>query len=141
MKIIPQLVPTFTSTLLTRIGLGVGVSAVAIALSSTILPKSAIAQSATNVNPLQDLKPAQNERDTFTGGLGDGSFNPFQLIHNAQLGNLRDPQEYSAQVNQNITDEATKFRLQQLQRLGIPQQVPPSNSVPTPPIKGDAATQ
>lgn len=132
MKISTQLVPAFASTLLTRIAVGVGVSAVAIAITSVIGPQPTLAQSAQSVQPLQDFTTQQNEQDALSGTSGSGDFSVLDLIHRAQMGSIRDMDEFSAEQNQNITDAAAKFRLEQQQRLGIQQEIP-VNQVPNSP--------
>lgn len=145
MKISNQLVPAFASTLLARIALGVGVSTVAIAvrcpkraiasgaalcaiaLTSIILPQATSAQTApgTPGNALPDAS-RQNERDTFSGSFGSGDFSLFNLIHQSQLGTIN-MEEYSQEMNQNLSSEADKFKQQQLQLLGKPQPQLPAN--------------
>lgn len=119
-----QLVPAIASTLLARIALGVGVSTVAIALTSTILPQSASAQTAPGT-ALPDSS-RQNERNTFSGGFGSGDFSLFDLIHQSNLGTIN-MEEYSQNINRNLSSEADKFKQQQLQMLGRPQQQLPAN--------------
>jgi hypothetical protein len=140
MKTINQLIPPFASTLLTRLKISVGVSVVAMGITSTVLPQPASAlppEGNQSNQPIQDfLSP--NERDTFSSGPGDGSFSVFNLIHQAQLGNLRDMGDYSQEQSKNISDAAARFRLEQQQRLGIQQgigtqqQALPDQQVPTP---------
>jgi hypothetical protein len=138
MKISTQSVPGFTSTPFTRLALGVGFGAIAIAITSVLLPQPASAQSAGSVKPLQDLTTQQNEQDSFSGGFGNGSFSVFNLIHQAQLGTPMDMDEFSSQQNQNLTDAAAKFRLEQQRLLGNPQplgseqQALPGTQVQTP---------
>jgi hypothetical protein len=60
-----------------------------------------------------------------SGGFGGGDFNVFDLIHQSQLGTLRDINEFSQEQNQNLTTEAEKFRLEQRRRLGTPPQLQP----------------
>lgn len=141
MKTSNQLIPPFASTLLTRLKISVGISVVAIGISSTVLPQSASAlppEGNQSNQPIQDFLSPQNERDTFSSGPGDGSFSVFNLIHQAQLGNLRDMGDYSQEQSKNISDAAARFRLEQQQRLGIQQgigtqqQALPNQQVPTP---------
>lgn len=140
MKTINQLIPPFASTLLTRLKITIGVSVVAMGITSTVLPQPASAlppEGNQSNQPLQDfLSPT--ERDTFSSGPGDGSFSVFNLIHQAQLGNLRDMGEFSQEQSKNISDAAARFRLEQQQRLGTQQgigtqqQALPNLQVPTP---------
>jgi len=130
MKISTQLVPAFASTRLARIALGVGVSTVAIAIASIILPQAASAQTAPGLpGSVQTLPDSsrQNERDTFGGNLGNGDFNVFSLIHQAQLGSIRDLNEYSKEQNQNINNAAEEFKRRQRQLISNPQQQLPDN--------------
>lgn len=124
MKIRNLLVPAFVSTL-------------AIAVTSTILSQSAWAQTGpgypNRAQPLPDVS-RQNERDMFYGGgLGNGDFNPMQLIHQSQLGSLRDINEFTQEQNQNITNQAEKFRLEQRRRLQ--QQGQTGNLIEIPPAQ------
>lgn len=117
MKISTQLFPLFTSTPLARLPLSIGVCAVAIAITSAVLPQPASAQSAASLQSPSNVTSQQNEQDAIGQS---GNFNVFDLIHRAQLGTgeLTDP-------SQSITDAATKFRLEQQRQLGISQ---PSDS-------------
>jgi hypothetical protein len=126
MKITNPLVPAFASPLLARVALGVGICA--IALSPVILPQTASAQTApgTPGSALPDAS-RQNERDTFSGGFGNGDFSLFNLIHQSQLGTIN-MDEYSREINRNLSSEADKFKQQQLQMLGKPQQQLPTNA-------------
>lgn len=138
MKTNNQLIPPVTSTLLTRLKMSVGVSVVAMGITSTLLPQPASALPPATNQPLQEFTTPQNERDTFSSGPGDGSFSVFNLIHQAQLGNLRDMGEFSQEQSKNISDAAARFRLEQQQRLGnqqgigTQQQALPNPQVPTP---------
>lgn len=128
MKISTKLVPTFSSRLLARIALGVGGSAVAIAITSAIVPQPTYAQAEGTVNPLQDFTKPQNERDPMAIG-GSNDFNFYSLIHRAQqgTGDLTDP-------SQSINDAAARFRQEQQRLLGNqeqpenPQMAQPQNS-------------
>ena len=138
MKTSNQLIPASASTLLVRLKMSVGVSLVAMGLTATMLPKPASALPPGSAQPLQGITSQQNERDTFSSGPGDGSFSVFNLIHQAQLGNLRDMGEFSEEQSKNISEAAARFRLEQQQRLGIQQgigtqqQALPDQQVPTP---------
>ncbi len=141
MKTINQLIPPFASTLLTRLKITVGVSVVAImGITSTVLPQPASALPPEGNQSNQSLQDflSPTERDTFSTGPGDGSFSVFNLIHQAQLGNLRDMGDYSQEQSKNISDAAARFRLEQQQRLGnqqgigTQQQALPNPQVPTP---------
>jgi hypothetical protein len=127
MKKITQLVPAFASARLERLALGIGVSAVAIALTSVVLPQPASAQSAGTVQPLQDFTTQQNERDTFTGQIGDNGFNVFNLIHQAQTRGSLDMGEFLSGQTQSLDKATAEFRRQQLLRLNQ-QQASPANT-------------
>lgn len=129
MKISNFLVSEFSSTLLTRMNLSVGVCALAVGISSAMLPQAAWAQSTGSSQPLGNVTTQQNERSTMYGGNGD-DFNVFNLIHRAQQGTPRDINEVSVEQSQNISDAAKKFRLEQLRRLGTQQ--PNENQVTIP---------
>jgi hypothetical protein len=114
MKISTQSVPGFSSTPFTRLALGVGFGAIAIAITSVVLPQPASAQSAASLRSPSNVTSQQSEQD----GIGQsGDFlNVNDLIHSAQLGTgeLTDP-------NQSITDAVAKFQLERQRQLGIPQ--------------------
>jgi len=114
MKISTQSVPAFTSTPFTHLALGVGFGAIAIAITSVVLPQPASAQSAASLRSPSNVTSQQSEQD----GIGQsGDFlNVNDLIHSAQLGTgeLTDP-------NQSITDAVAKFQLERQRQLGIPQ--------------------
>lgn len=130
MKMSNSLVSEFTSTLLSRLNLGVGVCTfLAVGVTSAVLPIAASAQSLENSQPLGNVTTQQNERSTMYGGNGE-DFNVFNLIHRAQMGTPRDINEVSAEQRQSITNAAEKFRLEQLRRLGNQQQN--ENQVTTP---------
>ena len=127
MKINNQLVSAFASTQLARMAFGVGISTVAIAIASTILPQTASAQTAPgapgNVQPFPDSS-RQNERDTFGGNLGGGDLSIFNLIHRAQLGNGSfDEQEQTRSLN----NAAEEFKRKQRALINSPQPQLPEN--------------
>jgi hypothetical protein len=133
MKISTQLVPALASTRLARIAISVGVSTVAIALTATILPQAASAQIAPgrpgSLQPFPDSSRT-NERSTFDGGIGGSSdFSVFNLIHQAQLGGLRDLGEFSQEQNRNINNAAEDFKRRQRELIGKPQPQLPENPV------------
>ena len=55
-----------------------------------------------------------NEVDPLTGNSG---FNPMDLIHNANLLNIRNSEEFIQDSNEQIDSAASDFRKQQLQRM------------------------
>jgi hypothetical protein len=125
MKITNPFLSAFASTCFARIALGVGVSTVAIA--SMMLPQAASAQSAPgNIQSFPDAS-RQNERDSFGGNLGGGDFNIFQMIHQSQLGGMRDMSEYSQQQNRNLNNAAEEFKRQQRALMGNPEPQLPDN--------------
>jgi hypothetical protein len=91
--------------------------ATGMSLVSLITPQPIYAQTAANVNPLEDLNPDRS-RDPFSrANQGEGVSGIMDLMHRAQQGNIRDLNEFSAEQNQNINDAAAKFRQQQLQMM------------------------
>lgn len=134
MKITTKFVPAFTSTLLARITLSIGVSAVAIAITPVVVPQPAAAQTAGSVQPLQDFTNPQNERDSFGGDIGgSGGLNVFNMIHNAQLGGWRDPNDVASEQRNSLDKATAEFRRRQLQQLGNPQIQQSGNQQPTSP--------
>lgn len=136
MQISTQSVTKFAPALLARVALSVGVCGAAIAISSSVLPQSAWAQAAGDVNPLQDFSPAQNERDSLGGNLGNGGFSVFDLIHRSQTGGSITYDEFSSKNAQEIESAADAYRREQLkllnQQQSNPQQAPSADTVTTP---------
>ena len=94
-----------------------------------LLPKPSLAQT-TDANPLADFQNQEN-RDLFSNKDSGDSFSVFDLIHRAQLGTIRDANEYSSEQRQNLNDAAADFRRQQLQRLrSSPSPVTNQNNAP-----------
>jgi hypothetical protein len=56
----------------------------------------------------------QNEQDSFGG---QGGFNPFNLIHNANLGISRSMGEFKQETEQNLNDAAAEFKRLQIERI------------------------
>ncbi|MEC4985645.1 MAG: hypothetical protein SAJ37_20960 [Oscillatoria sp. PMC 1068.18] len=86
---------------------------------------SCLGQSATlaqNVDPQEGDVYQSNERDTFSGSLGDGSFNPFNLIHRANLTGDRSLDEFRQESTENLNNAADDFRRLQLERMRSRQQ-------------------
>jgi hypothetical protein len=132
MKMNNSLVSEFTSTLLSRLNLGVGVCTfLAVGITSAVLPIAASAQSLENNQPLGNVNSQQNERGSMYGGNGD-DFSFFNLMHRAQMGQPRDINEVSATQSQNLTNESDKFKLEQLRRFENQQQNENQNQVTTP---------
>lgn len=143
MKITNPFVPTFASTVLARIALGVGVSTVAIAIASAVSPQPTFAQSAGSAGALGEFTTPQSEQDSLTGGIGgNGGLSVFDLIHRAQLGGLRDPNEVINGQRESIDKATAEYRRIQLEQLGNPQlrqlgeqpQGTPANSPATSPM-------
>jgi hypothetical protein len=132
MKKSTQLVPAFASTLLARIALSVGVSAVAIGITSAVLPQPTLAQSVRE-QPLGEFTNPQNERDSLSGNIGGSNISIFDLMHRAQQGNVRDVNDFMTEKRQDLDNAAEVFRRTQLEQLGNQQQVSPANSVTTSP--------
>ncbi len=134
MKISNPFVSAFASTRFARIALGVGVSTVAIA--SMMIPQAASAQTAPGNGNIQSFPDAsrQNERDSFGGNLGGGDFNIFQMIHQSQLGGMRDMSEYSQEQNRNLNNAAEEFKRRQRALMGNPEpqllETPATNTQP-----------
>ena len=128
MKIKTQFLPK-----LGYIALSVGISTIAMALSSAILPQSATAQSADRVKPLEDINNRQNEQDSLTG---TGGLSVLDLINRSQLS--VDSQGFSDTVDRNLDQATMEFRRQQLESLKNQleslknqQQVSPTTPPPT----------
>jgi len=121
MKISTLLTPALTSTLFVPLALGVVVS-----MTSTIMPKGAIAQTTERVNPLEDINNRQNERDSLTGTTGNSGFNVFDFIHRSRLG--VDSEAFNSELDQNLDNATQEFRRIQRERLRNQQPVQPNNS-------------
>ncbi len=92
---------------------------------------TAIALSALTLAPWPSR--AQSRDDAQTGvfpsnepgnGFGGSSVSPFDLIHRATMGTLRDRQQFQRDAARNINNAAAEFRRQQLERLLQPQAQP-----------------
>lgn len=81
---------------------------------SSFVPAIAFAQTANDTINSGGFQ--SNERSSMGGGLGDGSFNPFNLIHNANLLNGRSVNEYVNEQQENL-DTAREDFLRQRQNL------------------------
>ena len=93
-----------------------------------LLPQITLAQS-LETDPSQDYQ-RQNGADPFSGSSTGQSFSPFDLIHRANLGSDRDPDEVSAEQRQNLDAEAAEFKVLQRQRLQLPQNPALTNNSP-----------
>ncbi|MBZ8179525.1 MAG: hypothetical protein SAL07_06905 [Oscillatoria sp. PMC 1051.18] len=86
---------------------------------------SCVGQSATlaqNVDPQESGVYQSNERDSLSGSFGDGSFNPFDLIHRANLNSDRSLDEFRQESAENLNNAADEFRRLQLERMRSGQQ-------------------
>jgi hypothetical protein len=106
---------------------------------SLLLPSGAIAQilpsnGVTPNNALQDFQ-RQDATDPLSGG--NGSTGLLDLIHRANLGNGRDPNEFMLEQREQMNSEADAFRNKQQQMLGNPNPAPtltqPAENLPNSP--------
>lgn len=102
-----------------------------ISLVSLLMPQLGWAQT-TNVNPLQDLNPEQNQ-DPFSNSSEGNSFSMFNIIHRANLGGSLNIDDYNAAQNESLNNAAAEFRKKQLERMQQ-QQATPINQVTTPQV-------
>ncbi|WP_250125291.1 hypothetical protein [Chroococcidiopsis sp. CCMEE 29] len=103
-----------------------------IGVVSLLLPQTSWAQT-TNVNPLQDFEPEQNNNDPFSSRSNEvNSFGVFDLMHRAQMGQLRNAEDFSTEQNQNLDAAAAAFRESQRKRLEGQQQAVPTNPIAAP---------
>lgn len=128
MKISIPLVPAFTSTLLGRFVLGIGISGVTLGITAIMLPQSTAAQTARDVEPLGEFTTPQSEQDSF-GGSRSG-FSVFDLIHRSQQGGVLDFNQFSNDKRQELDNAAEAYRrlqLQQLNQLETPMEPTPES--------------
>ena len=104
---------------------------------SLLVPQLSWAQTTpttTTNNALEDLE--QQNRNPFSSHSDDGNAmnGIMDLMHRAQMGNIRSVNEYSAEQDRSLNDAATQFRQKQLQMLRNQNQnsANPANSVNTP---------
>ncbi len=95
----------------------------AIALSMSLTPAS---QAQTSDDAQSEVFPSSEPGN----GFGSSSFSPFDLIHRATMGTLRDPSQFRESTARDLNEAAAEFRRQQLERLQNPA---------TPPAAEDAA--
>lgn len=99
---------------LTKIFFGV---VAGISLATLSLPQLTWAQATTDAEPLRDLNQDRN-RDPFSrGDTGDAMSGLMDIMHRAQMGNIRSAGDFATEQNQSLDDAAAKFRQQQLQRM------------------------
>ncbi|MBD2181454.1 hypothetical protein H6S82_07890 [Planktothrix sp. FACHB-1355] len=102
-------------------------------------PQTTLAQTLDR-DPSQDFQRQEDNSSFYGGGTGQG-FSVFDLIHRANLGQNRSPEEFSTEQRQSLDDAAEQFRAKQREQLQIPQnQAVPGNSaapVTTPPTQSN----
>ena len=87
----------------------------------------------TSNNALEDLE--QQNRNPFSSRDDGNAMNGIMdLMHRAQMGNIRSVNEYSAEQDRSLNDAASQFRQKQLQMLRNQNQnsANPANSANTP---------
>jgi|SRR6478672_13548477 len=125
MNIKTQSVPVLTQRL-ARTSLGVLVS---LGVAACVFPQATLAQLG-QVQPSGNLQD-EPVADPFSGRNDGGGLGVFDLIHRAQLGNLRSLEDYSTEQRQNLNDATADFKRQQMERLRKLNQV---QSVPIQPV-------
>ncbi|MBE9116971.1 hypothetical protein IQ249_13780 [Lusitaniella coriacea LEGE 07157] len=106
------------------LSLGIGA---AIAVISALSAQPLLAQ----LVPNSSTQGFQNNEINNFDGAEQGSFNPLDLFHRANLGTRRSLGEYRQEQQNNLNDASTKFRQQQLELLRQRQQSE-SQNMPTP---------
>jgi hypothetical protein len=104
---------------------------------SLLVPQLSWAQTTpttTTNNALEDLE--QQNRNPFSSHSDDGNAmnGIMDLMHRAQMGNIRSINEYSAEQDRSLNDAASQFRQKQLQMIRNQNQksANPANSANTP---------
>lgn len=103
---------------------------------SLLVPQLSWAQTTPTTssnNALEDLD--QQNRNPFSSRDDGNAMNGIMdLMHRAQMGNIRSVNEYSAEQDRSLNDAATQFRQKQLQMLRNQNQnsANPANSANTP---------
>lgn len=107
---------------------------------SLLIPQPTWAQTTpttTSNNALEDLD--QQNRNPFSSHSDDGNAmnGIMDLMHRAQMGNIRSVNEYSAEQDRSLNDAASQFRQKQLQMLRNQNQnsANPANSANTPQLR------
>ena len=136
MNISTQFLSILPSKLLARLSLGIGISTVAIGITSAVLPQPTWAQEVGGIQSLEDISP-QNEVDSFSG-TGE-NFSPSDLIHNAQQAPSMTPYEYRRQLPKTIDNAIDDLRRQQLEQWNNQQSV--SNQQPVSPDNPSATAE
>jgi hypothetical protein len=100
---------------------------VGISLATLSLPQSTWAQATTDAEPLRDLNQEQN-RDPFSrGDTGNAMSGLMDIMHRAQMGNIRSTGDFATEQNQSLDNAAAKFRQQQLQMMQNQNRSQPNN--------------
>ena len=136
MNISTQFPSVLPSKLIARLSLGIGISTVALGITAAVLPQPTWAQAVGGIQSLEDIGP-QNEVNSFSG-TGE-SFDPFDLIHNAQQAGSISPYEYRRQLPKTIDNAIDDFRRQQLEQWNNQQSV--SNQQPVSPENPSATPE
>jgi hypothetical protein len=104
---------------------------------SLLVPQLSWAQTTPTTssnNALEDLE--QQNRNPFSSHSDDGNAmnGIMDLMHRAQMGNIRSVNEYSAEQDRSLNDAASQFRQKQLQMIRNQNQnsANPANSANTP---------
>jgi len=91
--------------------------------ASLFLPSGVIAQilPSNGVSPNNALQDFQKQDSTDPLSGGNGSTGLLDLIHRANLGTGRDPNEFMLEQRELMNSEADSFRQKQQQMLGNPE--------------------
>lgn len=93
-------------------------------ITPLFLSQASLAQSADAIQPLQEFKPQESQnRDPFSG-LNGGQNGVFDIIHRAQMGNLKPMNEFNSEQRINLDNAAAEFRSRQLKLIRSRQQTP-----------------
>lgn len=102
---------------------------VSIGFASLFMAQPSWAQATVDPSPLQDLNQEQN-RDPFSRGNEEDAYGGImQLMHRAQMGNIRSTNEFSTEQDRSLNDAAAQFRKRQLEMIRNQNQVTPADSV------------
>ena len=96
----------------------VAIAIVGISFASVLTPQRSWADPIQATNP--ENYDSSNRTDPFSRGVEQGNFNVFQLIHNANFGQLNP--NYASEQSQELNDAATAFKAKQQQLLQQRQQ-------------------
>lgn len=117
---------TMKFTLQRSPALSLGIGA-AIAVISALSVQPSVAQ----LTPNSNTRGFQNNEINNFDGVDQGSFNPLDLFHRANLGTRRSLGEFRQEQNNNLNDASSQFRQQQLELLRQRRQSESQNA-PTP---------